>query len=155
MAVARLIATRFRDFKVSETRPVIGGSVEISGYLEGNPIVGWYGLDGRAVRVVADRTTIISTTTSAEGYFKVLWRPSSTGKFIVKAVFDGDLLNDRCESVEVEVTVLTEEEKAKEEQAFWIMVGGLALVSIVGVAAVAYMISEERRMQMLLAARRK
>jgi hypothetical protein len=73
----------------------------------------------------------------------------------VKAVFEGDISFSGCESTPVEVTVLTQEEKAREEQQFWIMVGGIAVIALVGIGVVAYMVEREREMQLLVAARRR
>jgi len=148
-------STRIRDFKVSNTRPVVGETVEITGYLEYLLVAWWYGCDGKTVKVMADGTQVASAVSTANGFFRAYWRPSSTGKFIVKAVFEGDISFSGCESTPVEVTVLTQEEKAREEQQFWIMVGGIAVIALVGIGVVAYMVEREREMQLLVAARRR
>jgi hypothetical protein len=160
MAVAiGIVNTRIRDFKVSNTRPVVGETVEFTGYLEWHlwPVSSWYGADSRVVKVLVDGTEVGSGMTTAQGFFRVYWRPTSPGSYIAKAKFEGTIDQNPCESPPIAITVLTEEQKKEEQQRLYITIAAIAGVCATGLIGFGlYMDYQRRREEMmtLLAARR-
>jgi hypothetical protein len=148
--------TRFIELNVSPTRVAVGKEVKITGKLQTHSFLlcTWPAFYDAPVDLYVDATKVAGDITKSDGSFEFKWYPKDLGRFWLKVRFDGDLLHNASESVSVAVDVITEEEKAKEDQTFWFMVGGLALAGVACVGIVAYTITEERRMQMLMAARK-
>jgi hypothetical protein len=61
------------------------------------------------------------------------------GTHWVKVRFDGDLLHDPCESYDIQVTVITEDQKKEEEQSTlitFLVAGAIACTFIIALASV-------------------
>ena len=117
----------------------------------------WYGADSRVVKVLVDGTEVGSGMTTAQGFFRVYWRPTSPGSYIAKAKFEGTVDQNPCESPPIAITVLTEEQKKEEQQRLWITIAAIAGVCATGLIGFGlYMDYQRRREEMmtLLAARR-
>ena len=112
MSKPLLVTTRIRDFKASNTRPVVGETIDFTGYLEWHlfPICRWYGLDGKPVKIIVDGKEVASGTTSAGGFFRIYWTPKSPGEYIVRARYDGDPLYNACESPQIRIRGISQRE---------------------------------------------
>jgi len=150
-----VVGTRIIDFNVSDTRPVVGQLVKIMGRLEEHtPVLCWWNASaGKTVAVYADGE-IGACVTGNDGTFSINWTPTAVGQYVVKAVFPGDAWLNGCTSQEILVTVISEEEKAAEEQRLWAAVAIVGIIAVAAVAGVAVYMEESRRTEMLLAALR-
>ena len=148
-----IVNTRIRDFKVSNARPVVGETVEFTGYLQWHlwPLCTFYGADSKLVSVVVDEKTVGSEMTTAEGFFRVYWKPESPGEYIAKAVFAGTIDMNPCTSPPIRITVLTPEQKAEEERRFWLTVAGIGGAVILGLVGFAMYLDYQRRREEMMA----
>jgi len=143
-------------FRASSTRPVVGETVYFEGYVKWHlwPCW-WFGVEGERCLLLVDEVEVASTTTGKEGYFKFAHLFKTTGRYWVKAKYPGSLLVNPCESLPIEVTVLTEEQKREEELRFLLFVGGVGAVAVIGLVGVVLYAEEARRRELMLAALRR
>jgi len=154
-----LIGTRFVNFRVSPTRVAVGEPVSIAGTHEEHyvPVLClWRGWGPSGVDLRVDGTVVASTNTDGEGNFRFAWYLKEVGTYWIKVTYGGDWMHNPCESNEVRVEVITEEQKEEEERRIWLLaagIGAVILVAIVGL--VAWTEYSRRRELMLMAIRRR
>jgi len=145
--------SRIVNFKVRPKTVTPGEEVRISGNLQGyTPIIGWGPMKNNKIQLVINGQVVEETTTGDAGDFYFHWYPREVNTYWIKAQFPGTVLVGPSQTLEVAVKAITEEERRKREQQFWIMVGILGLVGVGAVVGVADYLRRQRMMAMLLAA---
>jgi len=127
-----LIVTRISNFSVQPTEIVVGDKITVTGKLEYQiPLVGWwYPLTGVDVKLLQNNGEVNSQTTDSEGAFSFIHYLGSTGTYLMKVKYPGDILRDPTTSPEIPVKVITQEEKEKENQQLLIlaMIGCMTVI---------------------------
>lgn len=150
--------TRIRDFNVSTYRPVVGETVEFTGYLEfKRPLTWWWEpVEGEPVHLVVDGQVVDTQPTGKGGWFKLRWAPTKTGKYLAWVRYDGSIWNNPCESAKVGIEVITEEQRRQEEMRLMgaiAVVGGVVVAAVAGIAAYLHYQRQREEMVTLMAAR--
>ena len=148
--VLALLNTRIQDFNVAPQRAVVDEGVSIAGKLQWKS-VWWTNLGKETVKLVVDGEVVETQVTGTDtGAFKFTWYPRAKGIYWVKVRYDGTLIYNPCESPEVKVEAITEEEAEEEEQRTLILAGvGIGSVVLVIIGVALYMEERQRRTMML------
>jgi hypothetical protein len=152
-----LVGTRIIDFNVSPTRVAVGETITITGTLQWHlwPFCWWYPLEGKIILIIADSVKVGEALSGSDGKFRFLWTPTNAGVYWVKAHFPGDLTYNGCDSQTIKVEVITPEQKQQEQMQFYTTLG-VVIAGVVGVVAlVVHHIEEEKRLETLIAMRRR
>ncbi len=110
-----MIRTRIAGLHVSDSKPVVGETITIRGYLQQYDEEGkkWEPLRG-LVKLYVDGFEFDRTATNPDGSFEFKYRSSITGERKIEARFIGGFKHESCKK-EILIEYITREQKRKME----------------------------------------